>query len=591
MPRMAHLQEMDDAAMDGMARALWVHAYMIWVTEVEPAPEITSDDWGSQAPNTAVTRRVSMQSARALAELIQQVNDLGARPLGALFLRMSARADANRAYMFGREIALLCVGVRDRADSTLIPPGHAFPVLPSFHIELDDDGQELTWEGGVEATENPAWPSSSVQSLLFERGRYTERQAQRWAQDHGYRHTAVDTTGDYIHLRQFPPDGRPCRNIEFGHGVHAVVCATSNPGTGPTVLILEDDPKIQSALSRWVKKIFGARNVHIAVADNVDAAVADLSAHDVKLIVSDVDVIGNQSGLDFFEHVKTQRPDLVDRFIFFTGNSAAQAVHYRYVPKGGATFEDFKRVYRADRAELEGGPAPEGASPVALPRTRATSAPMTLAEFAEAVTQAMRRVPEGQSSDGRFQGRVGDNVFIAAAWRALRDPRLSAMTLEQFKHRLLQANREQLLLLSRADAQGDMDTDDLVTSEIEDMGARFHFIQDLRRNGGMSLREFARLVSVELPYIPVEPDVDGYRARGRFGRKVFISALWRQMKTHPRFDGMTLPQFQQRLVQAHRERLLTLARADLVAAMDPREVAESETDVDGIAQFHFVVDE
>lgn len=105
----------------------------------------------------------------------------------------------------------------------------------------------------------------------------------------------------------------------------------------------------------------------------------------------------------------------------------------------------------------------------------------------------------------------------------------------------------------------------------------------------MTTRQFAGIVNAELPYIMVEGDPAG-RARGRFGRKVFIAALWRQLRTHPQLRGMTLDQFKQCLFQAHREQFLVLARADLVAAMDPQEVAESEYDA-GVATFHLVVEQ
>jgi hypothetical protein len=96
-------------------------------------------------------------------------------------------------------------------------------------------------------------------------------------------------------------------------------------------------------------------------------------------------------------------------------------------------------------------------------------------------------------------------------------------------------------------------------------------------------------VNAELPYIMEEKGSTG-RPRGRFGRKVFIAALWRQLRTHPKLSGMTFDQFQRCLFQAHREQFLVLARADLVAAMDPDEVAESECDA-GVATFHFVVEQ
>jgi hypothetical protein len=78
---------------------------------------------------------------------------------------------------------------------------------------------------------------------------------------------------------------------------------------------------------------------------------------------------------------------------------------------------------------------------------------------------------------------------------------------------------------------------------------------------------------------------------GWFGeRKVFVSAVWRQLRRNPSWSALTLPAFKERLVAAHRAGELTLARADLVAAMDPELVAASEITADG-ASFHFLVKE
>jgi hypothetical protein len=75
---------------------------------------------------------------------------------------------------------------------------------------------------------------------------------------------------------------------------------------------------------------------------------------------------------------------------------------------------------------------------------------------------------------------------------------------------------------------------------------------------------------------------------GRFGEnKVFISQIWRAFQARDDFDGWSLAEFKDRLVEAHRRRLLELSRADLVERMDPREVAESETKYLD-ATFHFV---
>jgi uncharacterized protein (DUF2267 family) len=70
--------------------------------------------------------------------------------------------------------------------------------------------------------------------------------------------------------------------------------------------------------------------------------------------------------------------------------------------------------------------------------------------------------------------------------------------------------------------------------------------------------------------------------------KVFIAALWRASQREPAFPRLTLDEFKQRLVEANGRQLLHLSRADLVQAMDPRLVADSETSHLN-STFHFVL--
>jgi hypothetical protein len=70
--------------------------------------------------------------------------------------------------------------------------------------------------------------------------------------------------------------------------------------------------------------------------------------------------------------------------------------------------------------------------------------------------------------------------------------------------------------------------------------------------------------------------------------KVFISALWRATQDEPSFPRLGLPEFKHRLVDANAQNLLHLSRADLVSAMDPHLLAESET-LYLNAAFHFVL--
>lgn len=80
-------------------------------------------------------------------------------------------------------------------------------------------------------------------------------------------------------------------------------------------------------------------------------------------------------------------------------------------------------------------------------------------------------------------------------------------------------------------------------------------------------------------------------APDRFGPdKVFLSALWSAVRAHPRCPpGLAAEPFRRWLLRANQRQLLTLARADLVGAMDEERVAASELEHDG-AEFHFVLD-
>ena len=97
---------------------------------------------------------------------------------------------------------------------------------------------------------------------------------------------------------------------------------------------------------------------------------------------------------------------------------------------------------------------------------------------------------------------------------------------------------------------------------------------------------------------PIELDLPTFAERvksaarvcfsGRFGdSKVFIAHVWRALQADPTFRTMTLAAFKERLAEANNARLLDLSRADLVQAMDPKDVEESEVHYLN-ATFHFV---
>jgi len=104
----------------------------------------------------------------------------------------------------------------------------------------------------------------------------------------------------------------------------------------------------------------------------------------------------------------------------------------------------------------------------------------------------------------------------------------------------------------------------------------------------VDLPSFALMVQALAAGVEPDPNLDG-GARGRFGnRKVFIAAIRRELRA-TKYASLPRAAIDELLIRAHREGLLQLARADLVAAMDPHEVRDSEITYGGIATFHFVV--
>lgn len=60
------------------------------------------------------------------------------------------------------------------------------------------------------------------------------------------------------------------------------------------------------------------------------------------------------------------------------------------------------------------------------------------------------------------------------------------------------------------------------------------------------------------------------------GAKVFVNHVWRQMTAEGKRSGLNLESFKAHLLEANRQGLLHLSRADLVHAMPPEDVRESE---------------
>ena len=112
-------------------------------------------------------------------------------------------------------------------------------------------------------------------------------------------------------------------------------------------------------------------------------------------------------------------------------------------------------------------PAPQAEVHVPEPVAPTTLAP---SELAERVKAAARDCPTGRYGDHK--------VFIAHVWDCLRtEPGFVAMDLDAFKRALAEANNLRLIDLARADLIQAMDPDEVRRSEVQYLGATFHFIR------------------------------------------------------------------------------------------------------------------
>lgn len=101
------------------------------------------------------------------------------------------------------------------------------------------------------------------------------------------------------------------------------------------------------------------------------------------------------------------------------------------------------------------------------------------------------------------------------------------------------------------------------------------------RGGPLSTPNLIEVVRETIPRIGAE---------GRFGEKVYVSAIWRTIERDRKAGELSLDHFKRWLVRANRDGWLVLARADLIGAMDAKQVNESEINDRG-ATFHFVLDQ
>ena len=95
---------------------------------------------------------------------------------------------------------------------------------------------------------------------------------------------------------------------------------------------------------------------------------------------------------------------------------------------------------------------------------------LELEDFANTVLAAVKNTEEGWFGDSK--------VFISQVWKTLKSQQPDyPFTLDEFKQKLLAANRKEWISLSRADLGYSLDSEDVAASEIVYLQSQFHFIR------------------------------------------------------------------------------------------------------------------
>ena len=121
----------------------------------------------------------------------------------------------------------------------------------------------------------------------------------------------------------------------------------------------------------------------------------------------------------------------------------------------------------ADQSYASSQTLPPEKTVVAAPPSTPT---LSNAKFAEIILKAAKDTQDGRLGDSK--------VFISRVWETLQQqhPELK-LTQEEFKQRLVDANQQRLLTLSRADLAYALDPEDVSVSEINHLNSTFHFIR------------------------------------------------------------------------------------------------------------------
>jgi CheY-like chemotaxis protein len=120
-------------------------------------------------------------------------------------------------------------------------------------------------------------------------------------------------------------------------------------------LVIDDYPAMQRSIRRALAEMFG-RGAVICTVSSAAEAISVLGAIKFDLIVSDYN-LGDSCGAQVLECLRTEQPDQVERFVFFTGSAEARSIHDKIIDK-----DDALRLSERLAALMRGIPIPRGGS-------------------------------------------------------------------------------------------------------------------------------------------------------------------------------------------------------------------------------------
>jgi response regulator RpfG family c-di-GMP phosphodiesterase len=103
------------------------------------------------------------------------------------------------------------------------------------------------------------------------------------------------------------------------------------------VLLLEDNQQLQRVTTRLIRSAFA--DAAVSVTDTCAKAIALLQHECFDFIVSDFEVL-DATGDKVLRWVREMRPQLVARFVFFSGSLDLEKLHDKIIEKG-CTADEF----------------------------------------------------------------------------------------------------------------------------------------------------------------------------------------------------------------------------------------------------------